>query len=90
MRKCLEIKIFGRVQGVFFRHSAKSKAENLNIFGLARNEDDGSLYIEAEGEENRLKIFLNWCRLGPENAEVEKITFKYADKMTGYKEFKIK
>jgi acylphosphatase len=33
----------------------------------------GSVYIEAEGEARNLEKFLDWCRLGPEGAKVEKI-----------------
>lgn len=73
MRKHLNIKIFGRVQGVFFRISAKKEAEKLGIVGFARNESDGSVYIEAEGEEKDLDKFLDWCKEGPNLAKVDKL-----------------
>lgn len=73
MKKHLNIKILGRVQGVFFRVSAKEQAEKLNIKGFARNESDGTVYIEAEGEEKDLEKFVNWCKDGPPSAKVEKI-----------------
>ncbi len=69
----LDIKVFGRVQGVFFRDSARMKAEELGLAGFARNEPDGSVYIEAEGEEDALKEFLAWCGKGPEFAKVTKV-----------------
>ena len=75
MLKHLNIKILGRVQGVFFRHSAKQKAEELNIKGFARNEPDGAVYIEAEGIEENLKQFLDWCHYGPLLASVKKLEF---------------
>lgn len=71
--KHINIKIYGQVQGVFFRSSAKEGAEKLNIKGFARNENDGSVYIEAEGTSENLDKFLSWCKKGPEAAEVEKI-----------------
>ena len=49
MYKNIKIKIYGRVQGVWFRESAKKKAGELNISGWARNEADGSLYVEVQG-----------------------------------------
>ena len=67
------IRLFGRVQGVFFRYSAKDKAEELNVKGWARNESDGTVYIEAEGEEEALKNFIKWCRQGSSPAQVEKV-----------------
>ena len=71
--KHLNIKIHGQVQGVFFRVSAKQKAEELNISGFARNEKGGTVYIEAEGEKENLDKFVEWCKDGPEAAEVDKI-----------------
>lgn len=68
--KHLDIKIYGQVQGVFFRYSAKEKADELKISGFARNEPDSAVYIEAEGEESRLNKFLEWCRQGPETAKI--------------------
>ncbi len=67
------ITIFGEVQGVFFRSSAKEKAEELGVTGFARNDPDGSVYMEAEGGEKALEEFLAWCGKGPAGAKVEKI-----------------
>ncbi|MBI2039981.1 acylphosphatase [Candidatus Microgenomates bacterium] len=73
MLKHLNIRVYGRVQGVFFRVTAKEEAEKLGIKGFAKNEPDGSLYIEAEGEEKELNKFLRWCHDGPQAAKVDKI-----------------
>ena len=35
--------------------------------------EDGSVYIEAEGDLEKLFNFVNWCKKGPELAEVENI-----------------
>lgn len=45
------MRVKGRVQGVFFRHSAREKARELNITGFARNEEDGAVYIEIDAHE---------------------------------------
>lgn len=71
MKKHFSIKITGRVQGVFFRVSAKEQADYLGISGFACNEPDGSVVVEAEGEEDALNRFLIWCREGPAGARVE-------------------
>lgn len=73
MKKHFNIGIFGRVQGIFFRATAKEQADLLGIVGFAQNKDDGSVYIEAEGEENQLNKFLKWCYLGPPLAQVERV-----------------
>ncbi len=81
--KRLHLLIAGRVQGVFFRRSAKERAGELGITGWARNTADGNVEIFAEGEENALKEFLAWCRKGPPPAKVEniKITWSLAGKV---------
>lgn len=73
MVKHINIKVYGRVQGIFFRTTAREEAEKLNITGFARNESDGSVYIEAEGDEDKLNKFLEWCHKGSPLAKVEKI-----------------
>ena len=71
--KHCRIRVFGLVQGVLFRESARRTANELNIKGLARNQADGSVYLEAEGEEESLKKFIQWCERGPVRAQVQKI-----------------
>ncbi len=89
MLKHLNIKVFGRVQGVFFRHTAKQKAKELNIIGFARNESDSSVYIEAEGKEENLKKFLDWCHQGSAFAEVEKVEFEFKPEIKNFNDFVI-
>lgn len=66
--------VSGKVQGVFYRASARDKARELGIKGFARNEPDGTVYIEAEGEKSVLDQFVDWCKKGPKNALVTRIT----------------
>lgn len=73
MIKHFNIHIYGLVQEVFFRATAKEQAEKFGISGFAKNQSDGSVYIEAEGEENQLNKFVKWCNIGPSMAEVEKV-----------------
>ena len=71
--KHISINVSGNVQGVFFRASTKDVADKLGIKGFVRNEKDGSVYIEAEGEEERINQFVNWCQHGPPHAIVENV-----------------
>lgn len=73
MIKHLSIKVYGKVQGVFFRATAKEEADKLGIKILAENKPDGSVYIDAEGEEKKLDEFVAWCHNGPNLAQVEKV-----------------
>lgn len=70
------IKVTGTVQGVWFRDSTRRKALELGVAGFVRNEPDGSVYIEAEGEKEALDKLVAWCAVGPPKAEVEGVAVK--------------
>ena len=70
----LNILIEGDVQGVGFRWAARRAAAGLGVNGFVRNEDDGSVRIEAEADEAALDLFTAWCRQGPGSANVERVT----------------
>ena len=78
MKKAVIIKIIGQVQGVGFRYNAKGEADRLGICGFAKNEPGGEVLIEAEGEEEDLQNFIDWCHHGPSLARVEKIKISKA------------
>ena len=86
MIKHISLRITGKVQGVFFRASTKEEADKYFIKGLVRNERDGSVYIEAEGEEDVLKTFTEWCRRGPRTAIVDHCEVA-EDNVKGFDEF---
>lgn len=71
--KHINIKVYGLVQGIFFRATAKEQADKLSITGFAENKPDGSVYLEAEGEKEKLNKFVKWCYKGPLAAKVEKV-----------------
>ncbi len=66
--------ISGRVQGVFFRQTAKEKATVIGITGEVMNLPDGSVNIIATGTKEQLEELLAWCRQGPPKAKVEEVT----------------
>jgi len=87
MREHLKIRIFGLVQGVYFRRSAKAEAERLGLGGFVQNKDDGTVYLEVEGTRDQLDQFLNWCAQGPSQAKVEKVIFERENLLKGFKDF---
>jgi len=87
--KHLTIHIYGQVQGVFFRAHAKDLADQLNISGFIRNEPDGSVHVEAEGEAPALKSFVEWCQKGPSAAKVQRVKTSEGS-MEGYLDFEIR
>ncbi|MBL0742309.1 acylphosphatase [Chryseolinea sp. Jin1] len=71
--KHIAIRIRGKVQGVFYRASTEQQARTLGVNGFVRNEADGSVYVEAEGEEQAVDALALWCRQGPPRATVEQV-----------------
>ena len=67
----MQLSITGKVQGVFFRSTAKEVADRLLITGWVRNEPDGSVLVHAEGTDEALQEFEAWCREGPPSARVD-------------------
>ena len=71
--KKLKITVFGRVQGIGFRFSAMQAAYKYGVRGFVKNQPDGSVYLEAEGKEQDVDQFLQWCKRGPIGARVERV-----------------
>ncbi|MDP9015085.1 MAG: acylphosphatase [Pseudomonadota bacterium] len=66
--------VTGRVQGVYFRQSARFEAERLGIDGLARNLPDGSVEVVAQGAEAAVESLHEWLHRGPPAARVASVT----------------
>jgi len=87
--KRVNLKIYGRVQGVFFRHNTKKLADKLNLKGWVRNNPDDSVEIVAEGGDEAIDRLIRWCRKGPIGAKVEKIQIKENDFKDEFNDFSI-
>ena len=86
--KHLDIRVSGLVQGVFFRASAQRAAWEHGVTGSARNEPDGSVFIEAEGSDQALERFVAWCKKGPSRARVDRVVATEGETV-GYAAFDI-
>jgi acylphosphatase len=58
---------------VYFRQSAREKAVSLGIKGTVKNTSDGSVSIMASGEHKDLQKLIDWCCVGPAQAEVANV-----------------
>lgn len=65
MIHAVHLHISGRVQGVGFRFFAVNQASQYGVTGWVRNLMDGRVEIEAEGEMEKLRMFLEDVRRGP-------------------------
>lgn len=84
----IKIKITGKVQGVSFRAITKVIADQMGVRGMIRNEKDGSVYIEAEGDDTLLDVFVEWCNEGPDRAKVEHVEVE-SGALNNYRNFEI-
>lgn len=65
--------VTGKVQGVFYRQTAKDMAERKGITGWVRNTDKGHVEITATGSDEALQSFIEWCHVGPSRAVVHEV-----------------
>jgi len=65
--------VTGLVQGVFFRASTRTQAQNLGLAGYARNLADGSVEVLASGDADALHALEQWLQHGPPQARVKQV-----------------
>jgi acylphosphatase len=67
------IVVSGRVQGVFFRDTARERARAHGVAGWAHNRDDGTLEAVFEGDPDAVERLLRFCETGPPRASVTSV-----------------
>jgi acylphosphatase len=87
--KCVHIVARGVVQGVFFRANIERKAKELRLNGYIKNLNDGSVEIIAEGDIEKIKKLIEFCKSSPGISKVMNISVNYK-KIEGFKNFEIK
>jgi acylphosphatase len=65
--------IHGRVQGVGFRWFVREAARQHRLAGWVRNRPDGSVELEASGEDAEFREFIAELRRGPPGARVDEV-----------------
>jgi len=80
--------IKGRVQGVYYRASAKDKAIELSLTGWIKNTAAGDVEAVVTGPDTAIQRFIAWCRQGPPAAEVSDVEVKPIPE-TAFEEFAI-
>jgi len=88
--KRIHISVTGRVQGVFFRQSARVMAIKNDVDGWVRNLDDGKVEIVAEGEESNINALVDWCKTGPANSRVDKFELSEENYTGEFEKFEVR
>jgi len=87
----LQVKVYGRVQGVFFRAFVSQRADELGLTGYARNlPRRDSLEVFAEGERKQLQELITHLKVGPPAAKVARVTTNWLEYGGRYSEFSVK
>lgn len=63
----------GRVQGVFFRHSMRERANAHGVAGWVRNRPDGAVEVVLEGRPEAVERVQRFSEIGPPQAQVERV-----------------
>ncbi len=84
----IHLLIKGKVQGVFYRATAKKVADKLKLTGWIKNIKDNDVEATITGDEDKLQEFINWCKKGPEKADVEDVIVTQ-EKETSFNDFEI-
>lgn len=86
--KHLDIKLIGKVQGVGLRYKIKEIADELSLYGYARNLDDSSVSIEIEGSEASISKFWEWLESNPGHSNITGLK-KVEGQIKKYRDFQI-
>jgi acylphosphatase len=73
------VRVYGLVQGVFFRAEAAARAESLGVDGWIRNLPDGAVEAVFEGRDDTVESMVAWCGRGPTGAVVERIESEWEE-----------
>lgn len=72
------LRIYGRVQGVWFRESMRQEAERVGVTGWVRNLMDGSVEAMVHGEPEPVERLIQWSQRGPDAAQVTSVQVRDA------------
>ena len=77
-----QLRIHGRVQGVYYRASMVAEATRLGLHGWVRNRADGSVEALAQGGASAMQALVDWAQRGPPQTLVERVDVADAEPQT--------
>jgi len=89
VKKRAHLIIAGRVQGVFFRATARDTAKKLDLTGWIRNNPNGVVESIVEGSEENIKKYIEFCHDGSSAARVQNVDITWEDYQEEFDDFNI-
>ncbi len=84
------VRVYGRVQGVFFRANTKRVADKYGVKGYVRNMPDGSVEAVLEGDEEAVSRVIEWMHVGPPMARVDRVEVRDEEYRGEFTDFQIR
>jgi acylphosphatase len=86
----LQAIVHGRVQGVNFRYYTRLRAQELGVTGYVRNKWDRTVEVVAEGEREAVEKLLEFIKVGPRGALVQRVNSQWQDPTGQFKYFEVR
>jgi acylphosphatase len=86
----LQVIVYGRVQGVFFRAFVEGLAEQLRLTGYVRNRPGGAVEVRVEGEKSKLEKLADYLKKGPPAARVDEVKIDWVEYTGGFSNFRVR
>jgi len=88
-QKTIKARVYGKVQGVWFRDNTREKARELNLCGWVRNCSDGSVETIVSGNYDSVKTMVDWLHLGSPHSHVRRVVIDELDFDSSFRSFTI-
>jgi len=73
------LRIYGHVQGVYFREAMRQRADQLKVTGWVRNRSDGTVEAVVQGRAFEVDTLIDWAQRGTDSARVDRIEIESAE-----------
>lgn len=82
--------VSGRVQMVGFRWFTVQWAQDLGLSGYAKNQEDGTVLIEAEGKKKNIESLVKEVKTGPRGSQVDEVKVEWLPFEHSFRDFEIR
>ena len=85
-----KLHVSGKVQQVGFRWFTCRWAKELGLSGFAKNLDDGTVRIEAEGKKSKIESLISEVKSGPHRSHVDEVRVEWIPFEHRFRDFEIR